>query len=200
MAGRYCVKYKESQNTLQKICKLFRMDESDITLKFVVFFLGILIFYFVMKFGNPGNDMTKFVVRYIIWWIAAFVVGITFNRTIWRKALNATAIGDAEDQFLRRNKLNGWNWYRLSWIFIDDHFDSVMEMKTRSFQYANVVKLLESEDAFAVVVKTEPDSKGSPRAMCGFPKDALEQGSINELRAFLLERCTNMRRKKVKKF
>lgn len=34
MAGRYCVKYKESQNTLQKICKLFRMDESDITLKF----------------------------------------------------------------------------------------------------------------------------------------------------------------------
>ena len=57
MAGRYCVKYKESQNTLQKICKLFRMDESDITLKFVVFFLGILIFYFVMKFGNPGNDM-----------------------------------------------------------------------------------------------------------------------------------------------
>lgn len=199
MAGRYCVKYKESQNTLQKICKLFRMDESDITLKFVVFFLGILIFYFVMKFGNPGNDMTKFVVRYIIWWIAAFAVGITLNRTIWRKALDATAIGDAEDQFLRRNKLNGGT-VSTELDFYDDHFDSVMEMKTRSFQYANVVKLLESEDAFAVVVKTEPDSKGSPRAMCGFPKDALEQGSINELRAFLLERCTNMRRKKVKKF
>lgn len=107
--------------------------------------------------------------------------------------------GDAEDQFLRRNKLNGGT-VSTELDFYDDHFESVMEMKTRSFQYANVVKLLESEDAFAVVVKTEPDSKGSPRAMCGFPKDALEQGSINELRAFLLERCTNMRRKKVKKF
>ena len=113
--------------------------------------------------------------------------------------ISATAIGDAEDQFLRRNKLNGGT-VSTELDFYDDHFDSVMEMKTRSFQYASVVKLLESEDAFAVVVKTEPDSKGSPRAMCGFPKDALEQGSIDELRAFLLERCTNMRRKKVKKF
>ena len=134
MAGRYCVKYKESQNTLQKICKLFRMDESDITLKFVVFFLGILIFYFVMKFGNPGNDMTKFVVRYIIWWIAAFVVGITLNRTIWRKALDATAIGDAEDQFLRSCLL-----YTSSIRIYNRSFDQILKRDNPQDYYAQIL-------------------------------------------------------------
>ena len=36
--------------------------------------------------------------------------------------------------------------------------------------------------------------------MIGFPKDALEGGQVEELKNFLLERCTNMRRKTVKKF
>lgn len=203
MTGRYCVKYKESQDTLKKICELFRLDESDITLKFVVLFLGVLVFYFMQQYSNPGggttNGMIIFVVKYLVCWIAAFFVAILFNRTIWRKALDATATGDAEDQFMKRFKMNGGT-VNTELDFYEDHFDSVMEKKTRSFQYSQVVKLLESKEAFAVVVKTDPDGIGSPRAMCGFPKESLEQGDIEELKAFLLERCTKMKRKRVKKF
>ena len=199
MAGHYCVKYKETQNTLKKICELFRVDESDITIKFAVILLGILVFVLFPKQGLEGTKMFLFILKFVVGWIVVFFCAILFNRTIWRKALDATAVGDAEDQYRKRYKMNGGTVYT-ELDFYEDHFDSVMEKKTRSFQYTQVVKLLESEEAFAVVIKVEPDGVGSPRSMCGFPKDALEQGNIEDLKAFLLERCTNMKRKKVKKF
>ena len=40
MANYYRVAYKESQNTLKQICELFRVDSSDITIKFVVAVMG----------------------------------------------------------------------------------------------------------------------------------------------------------------
>lgn len=199
MARHYCVKYKETQNTLKKICELFRVDESDITIKFAVILLGILVFVLFPKQGLEGTKMLLFILKFVVGWIVVFFCAILFNRTIWRKALDATAVGDAEDQYRKRYKMNGGTVYT-ELDFYEDHFDSVMEKKTRSFQYTQVVKLLESEEAFAVVIKVEPDGVGSPRSMCGFPKDALEQGNIEDLKAFLLERCTNMKRKKVKKF
>ena len=46
MANYYRVAYKESKNTLKQICELFRVDSSDITIKFIVtacvlFYVGI---------------------------------------------------------------------------------------------------------------------------------------------------------------
>ena len=42
MANYYRVAYKESQNTLKQICELFRVDSSDITIKFVMTVMGRL--------------------------------------------------------------------------------------------------------------------------------------------------------------
>ena len=41
----YRVAYKESKNTLKQICELFRVDSSDITIKFIVTVMGPLVFY-----------------------------------------------------------------------------------------------------------------------------------------------------------
>lgn len=79
-------------------------------------------------------------------------------------------------------------------------FDSVTAKKTRSFSYQDVTKILETKEAFGVVVKADPETVGSARAMIGFPKTALEGNNTDELAEFLLERCRNMKRKKVKKF
>ena len=111
MANYYRVAYKESQNTLKQICELFRVDSSDITIKFVVAVMGPLVFYFMCKYGNPGGGtpggMTFFVIKFIVVWALAFVVAVILNRTIWRKVLSTTAVGDAEEQFDRRCRLNG---------------------------------------------------------------------------------------------
>lgn len=113
--------------------------------------------------------------------------------------LSTTAVGDAEDQFDRRCRLNGGP-VSSEIHFFDDHFDSVTAKKTRSFSYKDVTKILETKEAFGVVVKADPETVGSARAMIGFPKTALEGNSTDELAEFLLERCGNMKRKKVKKF
>ena len=42
MANYYRVAYKESKNTLKQICELFRVDSSDITIKFIVTVMGRL--------------------------------------------------------------------------------------------------------------------------------------------------------------
>ena len=186
MANYYRVAYKESQNTLKQICELFRVDSSDITIKFVMTVMGPLVFYFMWEYGNPGGGtpggMTFFVIKYIVVWALAFVAAVILNRTIWRKVLSTTAVGDAEDQFDRRCRLNGGP-----------------VSSERSFSYKDVTKILETKEAFGVVVKADPETVGSARAMIGFPKTALEGNNTDELAEFLLERCRNMKRKKVKK-
>ena len=139
--------------------------------------------------------MTFFVIKYIVVWALAFVAAVILNRTIWRKVLSTTAVGDAEDQFDRRCRLNGGP-VSSEIHFFDDHFDSVTAKKTRSFSYKDVTKILETKEAFGVVVKADPETVGSARAMIGFPKTALEGNNTDELAEFLLERCRNMKRKK----
>ena len=184
MANYYRVAYKESQNTLKQICELFRVDSSDITIKFVMTVMGPLVFYFMWEYGNPGGGtpggMTFFVIKYIVVWALAFVAAVILNRTIWRKVLSTTAVGDAEDQFDRRCRLNGGP-VSSEIHFFDDHFDSVTAKKTRSFSYKDVTKILETKEAFGVVVKADPETVGSARAMIGFPKTALEGKKSEEV-------------------
>ena len=78
----------------------------------------------------------------------------------------------------------------------DDHFDSVTAKKTRSFSYKDVTKILETKEAFGVVVKADPETVGSARVMIGFPKTALEGNNTDELAEFLLERCRKYEEKK----
>lgn len=143
MANYYRVAYKESQNTLRQICELFQVDSSDITIKFVMTVLGPLVLYFMCSYGNPGGGttggMVLFLVKFIIIWILAFALAVVLNRTIWRKALNATATGQAEEQFERRCKLNGGP-VSSEIRFTNDHFESITEKKTRSFSYEQVTK------------------------------------------------------------
>ena len=83
--------------------------------------------------------------------------------------------------------------------FCEDRFESVTELKTRAFGYDKVVKLLETERAFGLVVKTAGNSVGSVKSMVGFPKSALLDADIEELKKFLLEKCPGVKNR-IKKF
>ena len=168
MANYYRVAYKESKNTLKQICELFRVDSSDITIKFIVTVMGPLVFYFMCKYGNPGGGtpggMTFFVIKYIVVWALAFVAAVILNRTIWRKVLSTTAVGDAEEQFDRRCRLNGGT-VSSEFHFFEDHFDRVTAKKTIPWSYKDVTKDLEKKEEFGIVVEAATWSAGSARAM-----------------------------------
>ena len=65
------------------------------------------------------------------------------------------------------------------------------KIKTREFDYGRAIKLLESERAFGIVIKTDKNI----RAVIGFPKEALIEGDLEELKNFLLEKCPNVKNK-----
>ncbi len=77
MANYYRAAYKKSKNTLKQICELFRVDSSDITIKFIVICcLDCLFFILLCKFGNPGGDTPNdfFCHQYIVvWWIGIWL-------------------------------------------------------------------------------------------------------------------------------
>ena len=75
--------------------------------------------------------------------------------------------------------------------FYEDRFESVTKIKTRAFDYGRAIKLLESERAFGIVIKTDKNI----RAVIGFPKEALVDADMEEFKNFLLERCPNVKNK-----
>ena len=203
MANYYRVAYTESDEVLKKICELFDVDSSDITIKVVVAILGPLVFWFMYDYGNPGGGTTGgmilFILKFIALWALAFAAAVVLNRTIWRKALEATAAGQADEQFKKRCKLYGGP-VKAEIRFYDDHFESIVGEKTKAYTYDKVTKILQTKEAFGVAVKDDMGAMGNARSMYGFPKEALEGGDVDGLAEFLLARCSNMRRKKVKKF
>lgn len=194
MAYKYRVKYEETIETLESVCELFDADNSEITMRFVCGAIGIIVLVFLFVYGNPGGGtmpgLIIFFVKYLAAWAALSIAAMIINRTLWRKAVRVTAAGDAEEMYKRRREKDGKNIF--SQIdFYEDRFESVTKRKKRAFEYERVIKLLESERALGVVIKTDRNI----RAVIGFPKEALIGADIEGLKSFLFERCPKAKNK-----
>ena len=194
MAYKYRVKYKETIESLESVCEVFDADNSEITMKFVCAALGILVLVFMFIYGNPGGGTAAgllfFFVKFLAAWALLSAAAMFINRTVWRKAVRATAAGDAEEMYRRRREKNGKN-ITSQIDFYEDHFESVTKIKTRTFEYERVIKLLETKRALGLVIKTDKNI----RAVIGFPKEALMDNDIEGLRGFLLEKCPKAKNK-----
>lgn len=194
MAYSYRVKYEETKETLEPVCELFDVDNSEITMKFVAAGLGVVVLVFMFIYGNPGGGtlpgILLFMIKFLAGWAALAIAAMIINKTVWRKAVRATAAGDAEEIYKFRREKDGKN-ITSQIDFYEDRFESVTKIKTRAFDYERAIKLLESERALGIVIKTEKNI----RAVIGFPKEALVEGDIEELKSFLLARCPNVKNK-----
>ncbi len=202
MAYNYRVTYEETMESLEDICELFHVDNSDITIKFVAGFIGIIVLVMMFIYGDPGDGtpwgLCVFLLKYLVVWVSLGITAIILNRTLWRRAVNATATGDAEILYQHRKAKNG-KAVTAQIDFYEDHFESVTELKTRAFEYGKVTKFLETERTFGLVVKTSGHSVGSVKSMVGFPKEALRDADIEELKRFLLAKCPGAKNR-IKKF
>ncbi|MCI9217375.1 YcxB family protein [Lachnospiraceae bacterium 42-17] len=200
MAFNYRVKYEESVETLEVVCELYDVDNSDLTMKYGAAGLGIMVLVFMFIYGNPGGGTAAgllfFFIKYMTAWAALAFAAVIINRTVWRKAVRAAAVGDAEEMFKYRKQKNGKAI--VSQIdFYENCFESVTKIKKRAFDYEDVVRILETERGLGLVVKTNKHTLGSVKAVIGFPKEALMDGDIEGLKEFLLGRCTKVKIKKL---
>lgn len=201
MKYKYRVSYEETRDALEEICGLYNADSSDITMKVVCVIVGVILLAFNCIYGNPGGGTTEgfllFLVKFLVIWALLSFVAILINHTLWRKVVDTTSVGDAESSYYRRKAKN--NGVLKSQIeFYDNCFRSITEIKKRDFSYDNVVKLVETKKAFGIVIRQRLDELGTRSAVIGFPKSALEDADIEELKAYLLEKCPKVK-KKVKK-
>lgn len=192
MAYNYRVVYKETEEALETVCELYDADNSELTMKVIAAGAGILVLALTFFYGDPGGGtlpgLLFFLVKYLISWAALTAAAMFLNRTVWRKAVRATAAGDAQEMYRYRKAKNGEAV--VSQIdFYEDRFESVTKLKKRAFEYDQVLRLLETERGFGLVIKRDKDTMGSPRAMIGFPKEALVDADMGELKEFLMKRC-----------
>lgn len=197
MACNFRVSYEETEDNLTDVCELFNADNSDLMMKFVSIVLGIIVFIFIMIYGNPGGGTTKglvfFVIKYIVIWAVVTILMLIINRTLWRKVIKTTSIGDAE--LLLANRKKSGKGVKSEIEFCEDHFVSVMEIKRREFPYNQVVRLVETKKAFGMVIKQNGSFFQSTRAMVGFPKESLVDGNLDEFRQYMLKKCQKTKNK-----
>lgn len=202
MERHYQAEYRETRETLTAVCELYELDNSDLTLKVAAGILGPIVLVLMLIYGDPGDGtptgMAVFLFKFLAAWAAAFVAAMVLNRTIWGKAVRASAAGTAEKLYeKRRRAYRGAVTSRLD--FYEDHFDSVTPTKNRSFSYRYVVKFIETKQAFGLVVRSGDYRFGGPKELFGFPKEALLGGELEEFQTFLLKRCPDARGR-IKKF
>lgn len=181
--------------TLETVCELYDVDSSDLTMKFIAGGMGILVLVFIFIYGEPGGGTAPgllfFLAKYLLGWAALSAAAMLINRTVWRKAVRATAAGDAQEMYRHRRAKNG-ETIVAQIDFYEERFESVTKIKKKAFEYGQVVRLLETERGLGLVIKKDKDTVGSPRAMIGFPKEALLDAGIEELKRFLLDRCPQL--------
>jgi len=199
---KYQVEYEETKKTLTSVCELFELDNSDLTLKFAAAVLGPVVLAFMIVYGNPGggtpSGMAVFLMKYLAAFAAVFAALMVINRTLWGKAVRASAAGNAEQQFEKRQAVYG-GAVTSRMDFYMDHFESITPSKTKSYSYERVVKFIETDSAFGLVLSSEQYRLGGPKNLFGFPKEALVDGDMEEFKRFLLNKCTNVKRG-IKKF
>lgn len=200
MDKRYRVSYRESEEILIKICEVYDIDNSDIMLKFVAAVLGVIVPVMMFIYGNPGGGTTSgtlmFLIKYVVVFAVIFAAALIFNRTIWRKAVKASAYAAGQEFFAermqkRKNPLN------VKMEFYDDHFTNITPNKQKEYPYERITKLIETDTGFGIKFKTDTSKTFIPNGMMGFPKDTLEEADFDEFKQFLLEHCPKV--KKIKK-
>lgn len=198
------VKYRESEDALRDIYKLFNYDNSDLTFKFCLTVLGPIVFIFMCVYGgylnNSPGEVALFVLKYIVVWAIVFVIAMIINRTLWHKVLSVTAYGNAEEEYQYRMSQNGKE-ILTEIYFSEDGFytKNSLDSNQRDYTYDRIIKILECEDSFALVLKSPAYRFGGPRKLIGFPKNALVEGNMDIMKTFLLEHCPNVKHG-IKKF
>lgn len=193
MKPKYLVKYEETKETMVQTCELQLLDVNALNIRIGIGVLGAAVLCIMIVQGNfldlPFMDQLLFLVKFCAGWLGVFVVGEIFANTIGKKLQRTSAYGHADELYEERSsKRKGTLVVEMQ--FYDDKFVNDTKTKKAPFGYDKVIKLLESEDAIGIVIRSDY----GPAGIFGFPKNSVEDGKLEELKAFLLEKCVRVKK------
>ena len=193
MTPRFSVKYEETKDAIFQTCELYRLDSSISGFRIGASTLAIMILIVILGKSNilslGSVNLVLFLLKYWGVWALIFVAMEIFRRTLGKKLVSTAAFGDAEAAYERRKekKLNDLS---VTMEFFDDHFVNDTQDKQRTFYYQQILKLLESDKAIGIVVRTDQGIK----TLFGFPKEALQDTSLTTFKSFMESACPKVKK------
>lgn len=189
METKFEIKYKETQEVLTKICGVYDMDKTYINIRLFLMILVPFVAALMMVYGNPGggtpSGLAVFLLKVLVVWIAVYFLSGILAKTIGKKVANLSAAGDGEEMYNRRKKMRKGADFTVRMCFEEECFRNITKTLEKTYYYKDVTRLLETDDAMAIVVRQPSGEKG----LYGFPKDAFVEGDADALRSFLEAKC-----------
>lgn len=187
---RFEIKYKETQDVLEKICMTYNADKVSINCRMFALIVVPFIVGLMFVYGNPGGGTTSgivfFLIKALVSWVAVVFAGGIIGKTFGKKIAELSSAGDGEEMFEKRTKRRKGEVLEVCVRFGENSFKNITKTLTKEYLYVNVTRLIETDDAMALVVlRPETGEKG----LYGFPKDSFTIGDADDLRAFLEEKC-----------
>ena len=199
MDYKFEVKYKETQDVLTKICKVYELDKTFINFRLFAMIAVPFVAGLMLAYGNPTGGTTSGTIRFlamvIVAWVIAYFASGILAKTLGKKTADLSASGDGEEMFQRRSKQRKGEAFNVRMCFGEDSFDNITKNLTKTYYYRDVTRLLESDDAMAIVVRQPSGEKG----LYGFPKEALVEGEVEVLKSFLTEKCKGAKKGFIKR-
>lgn len=193
MEKKYSAKYEETKDVLVALCEIFHQDKFELSILIGIGVFGSILLVLVLASGSPGAQtgaIAYFLVKYLCVWVAFFFGGDIFARTIGKSMMKSAAYGDADAlQRLRIKKREKALIVEVG--FYEDRIVNDTGTNRVEYPYSDIKKLLESDKAIGFLVDVGP----GPKRFFGVPKDAFLDCDVEEVKAYLVDRCP-----KVKKF
>ena len=185
MISNYKVKYSETEEVLQDVCRVNAAEKVAWNHRITVAAVGLVSIVVIMQ--KLDGAVTK-LPMYLLIWALAFVGAEILAKTLGLKSALSSADIEGTDAYKQRIQ----KWGRPLEVkveFYDTYFTTwVKGLKMKKIEFAWVSKILESNHSIAIMAQSPGDSH---KRIYAFPKNGLEDASVDELKEFLLEKCVN---------
>ena len=185
MISNYKVKYSETEDVLQDVCRVNAAEKVAWNHRLTVAAVGFVsIVVIITKLGGDVSNLPK----YLLMWALAFVGAEILAKTLGLKSALTSADIEGTDAYKQR--IRKWGKpLEVKVEFYDTYFTTwIKGLKMKKIEFAWVSKILESNNSIAIMAQTPGDSH---KRIYAFPKRGLEDASMDEFKAFLVEKCPN---------
>lgn len=188
MISNYKVKYSETEDVLRDVCRVNAAEKVAWNHRITVAAVGFVSIAIIL--GQVDKSFAKLPL-YLLLWAAAFVGAEILAKTLGLKSALSSA--DVEGTHAFKQRIQKWGKpLEVKVEFYDTYFTTwVKGLKMKKIEFSWVSRIIESNHSIAIMAQTPGETH---KKIYGFPKEGLEDASLDEFKTFLTEKCTNVKK------
>lgn len=188
MISNYRVKYSETEDVLMDVCRVNAAEKVAWNHRLTVAAVGFVSIVVIMtKLDGAVSKLPM----YLLMWALAFVGAEILAKTLGLKSALSSADIEGRDAYKQRIKKWG-KPLEVKVEFYDTYFTTwVKGLKMKKIEFAWVSRILESNHSIAIMAQTPGETH---KRIYAFPKAGLEDADMDEFKAFLVEKCVNVKK------